>query len=247
MCIRDSPAGWSSARTYRTTSGTFITPNLPSPVTYQVVCRAVQDDVYYTGYNSAAPYSYDYVSAPYVVGTRAGSMCSCNSGANSCGLRNQGLIPCGSTQACSAPVPDDASCTIPTVGVGGSTGIPGGTPTGSLPGVGTTDSGTLGRIPGSVDSTATAGPPAISQTVGKGGQCVVTFDATPATACMVTAPGFSRLYGPNGTFVSPRMGVDTSGSVTYILSCYNGKSVKASVTKKIVCTLNPNFLEVLDR
>ncbi|MEK7567532.1 MAG: hypothetical protein AAB513_01255 [Patescibacteria group bacterium] len=151
----------------------------------------------------------------------------CQSQPNNCGVFGQGYRGCSG--ACGAIRPaDDLDCNDVEIEVG------------------TTTATTIPpncEIGGPDCEVVTTIIPRESEIVGLGGVCSIVWDASPATRCTIVGPGVNKQNeAPTGLFITPRIGVDTVGSATYTITCYNGNTVAA--TKRFSCRLNPNYQEI---
>ena len=144
----------------------------------------------------------------------------CNSAPNSCGQTQLGMAP--PSALCPVPPPSDNSCIPPSIGINsapasGGSGFSGGSDLGI-------------SVPGS------------SRFVSRGNRCSISWNASPATSCTIVGPGVNA-SGVSGNVKTPRIGIETIGSTSYNITCYNGKVVVAS--KKFTCRLSPTYEEVL--
>ena len=126
------------------------------------------------------------------------------------------------TNICDVSTPSDNDCALPNIEIGWVSTMSG-----------------AGDAGGSGSWTITN--PANSKTVGRGGKCVIAWNATSATSCTIRGPGVNS-SGLRGVVETPRMGIDTAGSSVYTVTCYNG-SVKAA-EKRFTCMLNPEYQEI---
>ncbi len=151
----------------------------------------------------------------------------CQSQPNNCGVFGQGYRGCNGSCPAIRPA-DDTDCSDVEIEVGTTTTI-------TIP--------PNCEIGGPDCEVVTTIIPRDSEFVSPGSSCSIYWDASPATRCTIVGPSVNRQNEPpSGLFVTPRIGVDTPGSATYTITCYNGNTLAAE--RRFSCRLNPNFQEV---